>query len=272
MTDLSARSALIEMRDVEVTYKRVIVALQGVSVSVDEGEIVAVLGPNGAGKTTMLRAVTGFLPNDNARITAGDVLFEGQRLNGRAPHTIAGLGVAIVPERDKVFRTLTVEENLRAVPLRGTRSSRSEMADFVFDLFPVLGTLHRRLAGYLSGGERQMLAVAKALMAEPRVLVTDEPSLGISPALVERMMTALMDINRSTGLTILLVEQNAVAALEIAHRAYILETGRTVLEGTPDELRADQTVRDFYLGLTQDVDHRRFGSGRRYRRKQRIYG
>jgi branched-chain amino acid transport system ATP-binding protein len=255
--------ALLDVSRLEVTYNNVAIAIQGVSMLVGPGAIVVLLGRNGAGKTTTLRAVSGFLPIDAARITDGEIRFEGRRIDGRQPHMIAQLGVAVVPEREKVFRTLTVEENFRMVPMRRP-NERGDLYAFIRDLFPSLDRRWRQTAGYLSGGEIQMLAVSKALLLQPSLLLPDEVSLGIAPALVETMMSALVRINRDTGMAVMMAEQNAAVALEICDYAYVMEGGQIQFEGTPSQLLRDETLKDLYLGLGSSRTYAE-ASGRRRR-------
>lgn len=259
------RPILLEANSVQVTYNRVAVAISGVSLKVPEASIVAVLGSNGAGKTTTLRGLTGFLPGENGAVTAGSFLFQGRELPGKYPHQIARVGIVLVPERNKVFATLTVDENLAAVVTRAG-GNRQRMLDLAFEVFPALTALRSRRGGFLSGGERQMLAIAKALVADPVLLLVDELSLGIAPALVIRLMASLTTIRDAMGISILLVEQNAAAALQIADHAYVMETGRIVLEGSPDELRSNPEVQQFYLGQSPDGEHRQYGATPRHRR------
>jgi len=241
---------VLRVRDLQVTYNRLSVAIDGIDVAVGAGEIVVMLGANGAGKTTTLRGISGFLPGENARVTAGDVELDGVRVSGRQPFELAKRGMVLVPERDKVFKTLTVTENMAVVPTR-PGGDRAAMTELIESVFPALGPLRDRQAGYLSGGERQMLAIAKALISDPRVLLVDELSLGIAPFLVTRMMTALDEIRRAHDVSILLVEQNAPAALAIADYAYVLQTGRVVLQGSGRDLARDDEVRRLYLGGTE---------------------
>jgi branched-chain amino acid transport system ATP-binding protein len=215
---------------------------------VPRGAIVSILGANGAGKTTTLRAIGGFLRSEAARISGGSVELEGLPVTRKPPHWIAKRGIAIVPERDKVFASLTVQENLASVPtLPG--HNREEMYEFVLDLFePLTGRLSQR-AGFLSGGERQMLAVARALLLEPKLLLADELSFGIAPVMVGRLLDALRTVNEQRGTSILLVEQNAAAAFAIASRVYVLENGRVSLEGSPAELETSSEIRRVYFGI-----------------------
>ncbi|WP_025321440.1 ABC transporter ATP-binding protein [Deferrisoma camini] len=233
---------LLEIRDLRVRYGN-IEALHGVSLRVDEGEIVSILGANGAGKSTTLMAVSGLV-----RAAGGSIRFDGTELTRLKAHRVVELGVAQSPEGRRVFGTLTVEENLNlgAFRRRDPEAVRKTKA-WIYDLFPVLAERRRQLAGTLSGGEQQMLAIGRALMAEPRLLLLDEPSLGLAPLLVKSIFRTIEQINRA-GVTVLLVEQNARAALRLAHRGYVLEVGNIVLEGPADELLEDPEVQQAYLG------------------------
>ena len=218
-------------------------ALHGVDLRVEPGEVVALLGANGAGKTTSLRAISGLLPP-----TAGDVRLDGASLRGLPPHEVVARGLVQVPEGRRLFATLTVRENLDTGAFtRRDAAAIGESRRLVHRLFPVLAERERQLAGTLSGGEQQMLAIGRALMADPRVLLLDEPSLGLSPILVRTIFAALREIN-ARGVTVLLVEQNARAALRLAHRSYVLVTGRVALEGASGALLDDPAVRAAYLG------------------------
>lgn len=217
--------------------------LEGVSLHVAAGEIVALIGPNGAGKTTLLRAVSGLLPSQ------GRVLLQGRELQGRAPQLIVQAGLIHCPEGRQLFADLSVEDNLRlGAHLRRDREAIGADVERMGTLFPVLQLRRRQRAGSMSGGEQQMLAVARALMSRPVVLMLDEPSFGIAPLMVERIFSVLRQLN-AEGLSALVVEQNARAALDLAHRAYVLEGGRVVLEGPSDELASHPGVREAYLGL-----------------------
>jgi branched-chain amino acid transport system ATP-binding protein len=255
------QKALLDVSQLEVTYNNVSTAVQGVSMLVGPSSIVVLLGRNGAGKTTTLRAVTGFLPIDAAKITDGVIRFEGVRIDGKPPHAIAKLGLAVVPEREKVFRTLTVEENFRMVPMRRPKE-RNDLYAFIRDLFPALSRRWSNTAGYLSGGEIQMLAIAKVLLLQPKLLLPDEVSLGIAPSLVETMINALVRINKDTGMAIMMAEQNAAVALEICDYAYVMEGGAIQFEGTPAHLLQDETLKDLYLGLGQSRTYAEAGRRR----------
>jgi branched-chain amino acid transport system ATP-binding protein len=232
---------MLELENLHVSYGE-IPALKGISLEVRPGEIVALLGNNGAGKTTTLRAISGLLtPRD------GDVRFEGQSLRGMSAHAIVRKGIAHVPEGRRVFNRLTVRENLEMGAYARSDSSVARDIDRVFGLFPRLLERRTQVSGTLSGGEQQMLAIGRAMMASPRMLLLDEPSMGLSPVLVEQIFDTVRDINRE-GTTILLVEQNAAMALEIAGRAYVLETGTVALSGEAAELARNPDVRKAYLG------------------------
>jgi branched-chain amino acid transport system ATP-binding protein len=235
---------MLELRDVVVRYGK-IEALKGISVTVGPGEIVTLIGANGAGKTTTLKSVSGLRP-----LASGDILFQGESIVGLPPHELVGLGISQAPEGRGVFPGMTVVENLEMGAYGRTRVPRSVIdADLarVFTLFPRLADRRRQLGGTLSGGEQQMLAIGRALLASPKLLLLDEPSMGLAPQLVAQIFSIITEINRQ-GVTILLVEQNAAQALRRAHRAYVLETGRVVKAAPAAELLADETVRNAYLG------------------------
>ena len=219
-------------------------ALHGVSLEVREGTVVALLGANGAGKTTTLRVVSGLLSP-----TAGAVEFRGRNTSGMSPSRLVGQGIVHAPEGRQIFGDVTVEENLRiGAYSRPWRADIKGSMEQVFGFFPVLKERRKQQAASLSGGEQQMLAIGRALMAEPRILLLDEPSLGLAPLIVQEIYRIIHSLNREKGVTILLVEQNASVALDVAHYAYVLETGRIALSGTPDELRGREDVRRSYLG------------------------
>ncbi len=258
---------ILQVTNLETVYHSVVRVLRGVSIEVPAGGIVALLGPNGSGKTTTLRAITGLLDIHDGEITKGQVRFDGTSLNGMGPDKIVRRGVAQVLERRRVFAELTVEENLRSGAWGADRSSIRDDIDRWYARFPILGERRRQQAGYLSGGEQQMLAISRALMSRPRLLLLDEPSLGLAPKIVEDVAALIREIN-ATGVSILLVEQNAAVALELASRAYVLETGRIVLDGTAEELLADEDIREFYLGMGGD-GRRSYRDVKHYRRRKR---
>ncbi len=261
---------LLRLEKVEVTYHRVITAVQGVSLEVPRGAIVALLGTNGAGKTTTLRAISGFIGLDDARVTEGAITYLGERIDQLPPHRITERGIALVPERSKVFENLTVAENVEAVVTRPGHDARC-LAQAVWEMFPALARLKGREAGYLSGGERQMLAIGAALACAPDLLLVDELSQGLAPLVVEELMHRLQAVRRDLGTTILLVEQNAAIALEVADHAYVIENGRIVMDGAPDKLREHQDIREFYLG-TGSGARKNYRDVKQYRRSRRWYG
>jgi branched-chain amino acid transport system ATP-binding protein len=263
---------LLAVQKLEVVYQRAITAVQGVSLVVLQGQIVGVLGTNGAGKTTLMRAISGFHGIDDARVTEGSISFKGVRIDNGAPHLIARAGIALVPEREKAFPNLTVAENLM-VPAgpRESAAERRRREEQVIAFFPQLGELSSRAAGLLSGGERQMLAIASALVCKPTLLLIDELSLGLSPLVVDDLMARLLEVKRALGIAVLLVEQSAAVALELADYAYVLENGRTVLDGDAARLKAHADIQEFYLGRTGGA-RRSYRDVKQYRRSRRWYG
>ena len=238
---------MLSARNLEVVYDDVVLALRGVSLDVPDGRIVALLGSNGAGKTTLLRALTGLLDVHDGEVTKGQVSLDDEDLRRTKPEQIVRRGVRQVLEGRRVFVELTVEENLKI----GAHTARARMAENlerIYGLFPVLADRRARTAGYLSGGEQQMIAMGRAMMSEPRYLLLDEPSLGLAPLMVEAIRDVVVAINEA-GTGVLLVEQNAAMALSVAHHGYVMETGRVVLDKPAEELLRDDDVREFYLGL-----------------------
>ena len=259
---------ILSVEKIEVTYHRVVTAVQGVSMTVKRGQIVALLGNNGAGKTTTLRAISGFVGLDDAQVSEGSISYKGQRTENRQPHEVTRLGVVLVPERSKVFENLSVAENIvAAVPGKKGKSQ----AAVAYEYFPQLVRLREREAGYLSGGERQMLSIASALVCAPELLLVDELSLGLAPRVVADLIERLQLIRGELGLTIVLVEQNATVALELADYGYVMENGRIVLDGTADRLRSHDDIREFYLGHVQG-ERRNYRDVKQYRRSRRWYG
>ncbi len=254
---------LLQVASIETLYFDRIYALFGVSLEVAEGEIFTVLGPNGAGKTTLLRSIAGLLKDQPKK---GEILFRGRRIDGWPPEAVARLGIVYVPEDRGLFRELTVAENLE-LGLWGRRDGGIEKdLAFVYGLFPILKERARQEAETLSGGEQQMLALGRAMLRRPRLLMLDEPSLGLAPRIARTVYEALVAISK-TGTTILLVEQNPRLALEVAHRGAIFEAGRVVLEGTSQELAANEDVREVYLGL--GVEETPARGWRLYRKRRR---
>ncbi|MDH7499838.1 MAG: ABC transporter ATP-binding protein [candidate division NC10 bacterium] len=235
--------ALLEVRDLEVGYKRVPV-LHGISFRVEEGEMVAIVGSNGAGKTTLLRTISGLLPP-----FAGEIRFQGASIQGMEPHRVVERGIVQVPEGRQLFPHLTVEQNLQVGSYaKGARRRRQESLEAVFELFPILHERRNQLGGTLSGGEQQMLATGRALMARPKLLMMDEPSWGLAPMLVRKLFATCCQINQR-GCTLLLVEQHVQQALSISHRAYVMERGQVVMEGESKALLEDPRLKESYLGM-----------------------
>ena len=263
---------LLSVDKLEVVYQRAITAVQGITLSARPGQIVGILGTNGAGKTTLLRAISGFHGTDDARITEGAIRFKGRRIENVEPHCIARLGIALVPEREKVFPNLTVAENLLvpAAPELSAADRKRQEAQ-VLQFFPKLEELHGRTAGLLSGGERQMLAIASALVSKPELLLVDELSLGLAPVVIEDLMARLLQVRRELGITILLVEQSAAVALEVADYSYVLENGRIVLDGDKARLSNHPDIQEFYLGQSSGK-RRSYRDVKQYRRSRRWYG
>ncbi len=235
---------MLEIKELRTLHGRKIEALRGVSLSVSPGEIVALIGGNGAGKTTLLKSIAGLLPPDS-----GEIIFQGQPITKKPSHRMAALGIVYVPEGRRVFPRLTVRENLEmGAFLRRDRSSISEDMGRIDQMFPILRDRQNQMASTLSGGEQQMLAIGRALMARPKLLMLDEPSMGLAPLMVEKIFSVIQEIHKQ-GLPILMVEQNARKALQIAQRAYVLETGKIVLEGPASALLHNPEVQHAYLGI-----------------------
>jgi branched-chain amino acid transport system ATP-binding protein len=261
---------MLKVNNIEVIYDDVILVLKGLSLQVQEGQIVALLGANGAGKTTTLKAISGLLKVEDGEVTDGTIEFMGRRIDGKEPEEIVRMGVFQVMEGRCVFENLTVHENLMAATR--TRKSRREIReryDMVFHYFPLLKNLRHRLAGYLSGGEQQMLVIGRALMARTRLMLLDEPSLGLSPLLVAEIFRILKQLNVEQKMTILLVEQNAHLALSIADHGYVMENGKIVLDDTVDKFRENEDIKMFYLGLTEVGTKRSYRDVKFYKRRKR---
>jgi branched-chain amino acid transport system ATP-binding protein len=257
---------VLALKNVEVVYSDVILVLRGISLEVPDGKIVALLGANGAGKTTTLRAISGILGVHNGDMTKGEISLDGHRIDNQSAARIVKLGIGQALEGRRVLAEMTVEENLR-LGAHTARRKLDENLERVFTLFPNLRDRPKFIAGYLSGGQQQMLAIGRALMASPRFLLLDEPSLGLAPLLVQQIRDIIVEINRQ-GTGVLLVEQNATMALSIADHGYIMETGKVVMDKPAAELLEDDDVREFYLGLHGE-DVQSFAKVKHYRRKKR---
>ncbi|HSR30340.1 MAG TPA: ABC transporter ATP-binding protein [Anaerolineae bacterium] len=267
---------MLKLNNIEVVYSDVIQVLRGVSMEVPEGRIVALLGANGAGKSTTLKAISGLLRTQEGEVTRGSIELDGQRIDHFSPEEIVQLGIVQVLEGRRLFRHLTVEENLLLGALgRGSRSRRTAVnrdLEQVYHYFPRLKDLRRRTSGYLSGGEQQMLVMGRALMAHPKLMMLDEPSLGLAPLLVKEIFRVISELSANEGVTILLVEQNARIALSVAEYTYVMENGRVVLDGPSEQLAENEDIKEFYLGLTQVGERKSYRQVKHYKRRKRWLG
>jgi len=264
---------MLKLINVEVKYLDVILVLKGVNIEVSEGSIVAVLGANGAGKTTMLKAISGLLHAEEGKITDGKIEFDGSRLDTLSPEEIVRMGIVQVMEGRRTLEHLTVEQNLLVgAHLRSDSTGVKRDLDTVYSYFPPLINLRGRTAGYLSGGEQQMMVIGRAMMRRPKLMMLDEPSLGLSPLLVQEIFKIIRRLNLEERITILSVEQNVRASLSIAQYGYVMETGRVVLEGTNSELMDNEDVREFYLGLSLSGKRKSYRDVKHYKRRKRWLG
>ena len=262
---------MLALSGVEVVYDGVILVLKGVSLTVRTGSITTLLGANGAGKTTTLKAISGLLHAERGQVTKGTIELDGERLDQLPPHDVVRRGVVQVFEGRRVFENLTIEENL----VVGGHTQRSmhrirEQIELVYDFFPILRERRRQQAGYLSGGEQQMLVIGRALLSEPKVIMLDEPSLGLAPLVVETIFGIIQRLASERGQTVLLVEQNAALALEVAEHGYVMENGRIVMEGPAASLRENPEIREFYLGLNEVGARRSYREVHQHRRRRRV--
>jgi branched-chain amino acid transport system ATP-binding protein len=265
------KTVSLDVNNIEVVYHNIIQVLRGVSLQVNQGDIVALLGTNGAGKTTTLRAISGLLKPENGFIRDGRISFDGRDITNRLGTEVVNQGVVMVPEGRRVFKHLTVDENIRvgSVTRRDKAAAIRRDYEMVYDHFPRLSKVTHRLAGYCSGGEQQMVAIGRALMAAPKMLMLDEPSLGLAPMLVNEIFENIRRINMESGTTILVVEQNAKKALSVSNYAYIMESGQIVLEGSSAMLVNNPDVKEFYLGITQGGGRKSFKEVKSYKRRKR---
>ena len=261
---------LLSVNNIEVIYDHVILVLKGVSLEVPRGAIVALLGANGAGKTTTLKAISNLLASERGAVTKGTIEFEGRRIDNRNPRDLVRRGVIQVMEGRHCFGHLTVEENLltTAFARHAPRSEFLRDLEKVYEFFPQLKARRKAMAGYTSGGEQQMTVIGRALMARPKMVLLDEPSMGLAPQVVEEIFEIVRNLNEREGATFLLAEQNTAAALRTAHYGYILENGRVVMEGTAGELAGNEDVKEFYLGIS-GAGRQSFRDAKHYRRRKR---
>lgn len=265
---------MLQVNNIEVKYSNVILVLRGVSLEVPEGKIISILGANGAGKTTTLRAISGLLVTQEGEVTRGSIQLNGDRIDHLSPEDIVERGIIQVLEGRRLYRHLSVEENLEvgAIPSRASRSETNRGIEQVYHYFPRLKELRKRVSGYLSGGEQQMLVIGRGLMAQPQLMMLDEPSIGLAPLLVKEIYHVIKQINKESGVTILLVEQNARVALDVADYAYVMENGRVVLDGTAEQLKENEDIKEFYLGLTQVGERKSYRDVKHYKRRKRWLG
>ena len=261
---------LLSVDNIEVSYLGVIRVLHGVSLDVGEGSIVALIGPNGAGKTTTLKAISGLLKVEQGQINSGDIMLGDRHIDRLGPEDIARMGISQVMEGRRVLEHLTVEENLRVgAYCRTDRAAVKRDLEMVFDYFPRIRDYRKRVSGYLSGGEQQMLVIGRALMADPRLVLLDEPSLGLAPLAVREIYRIIKRINEERGVSMLLVEQNVQIALDIADYGYVMEDGRIVLDGPADKLQGNDDVKEFYMGISSSGARRNYRELKHYRRRKR---
>jgi branched-chain amino acid transport system ATP-binding protein len=261
---------MLRVNNIEVVYNDIILALRGISLQVPEKNIIALLGGNGAGKSTAIKAIAGILPLEDGEIEGGVIEFLGERIDRKSPEEIVKKGISVIPEGRGIFHELTVGENIKvgAYARRDTKGV-PESLQKVYEYFPILKERHSQLAGYLSGGEQQMLSIGRSLMSKPKLMMLDEPSLGLAPIVVREIFNILKTINQGENTAILLVEQNAKVALDIATYGYILENGRIVMDAESGVLKEDRDVKEFYLGLTDDKKKKNFANIKHYKRRKR---
>ena len=264
---------MLALNNVEVIYNKVILVLRGVSLEVEKGGIVALLGANGAGKSTTLKAISGLLGTELGEVTRGQISFNAERIEKKRPEEIAALGIRQVIEGRRLYLHLTTEENLRmGAYLNKDRTDVKHRLSQMYDYFPRLAELRGKVSGYLSGGEQQMLVIARSLMARPEILMLDEPSLGLAPLVVKEIYNIIQRINQDEKMGILLVEQNAQAALGISTYAYVMENGRVVLDGPAEKVSENEDVKEFYLGLTGVGSKKSYRDVKHYKRRKRWLG
>ena len=261
---------MLQLNNIEVVYMNVIQVLRGVSLEVGDGKIVALLGANGGGKTTTLKAISGLLKTEEGEVTDGSIDFDGKRIDKYGPGDIAAMGISQVMEGRRVLEHLSVEENLLVGAYRRKdRAGVKKDIEVVFDYFPQIKDFRRRTSGYLSGGEQQMLVIGRALMARPKLMLLDEPSLGLAPLLVKEIYEIIQRINAEQKMSILLVEQNVRAALGIADYGYVMENGKIVLSGPAEKLKDNEDVKEFYMGLSAIGSQKSYREVKHYRRRKR---
>jgi branched-chain amino acid transport system ATP-binding protein len=269
-TTVSSPESILKLNNIEVMYHEVILVLKGVSIEVPERGIVALLGANGAGKSTTLKSISGLLKHEDGEVTDGSIEFMGDKIHHHPAEEIAKRGIIQVIEGRRVFGHLTVEENLRVgAHLRGSGFALKERLELVYQYFPRLVTKRNTLAGFTSGGEQQMTVIGRALMAQPRLMLLDEPSMGLAPLLIKEIFDIVTRLNKEEAIPILLVEQNVKLALTVSPYAYVLENGRLVMHGDSEKLKENPDIRDFYLGLSEIGERKNFRQVKHYKRRKR---
>jgi len=267
---LAGEEPILKINNIEVKYHEVILVLKGVSIEVPKRSIVALLGANGAGKSTTLKAISGLLKHENGEVTDGSIEFMGERIDRLSAEKIAKMGIVQVIEGRRVFEHLTVEQNLKVgAHLRRDGRSIKEGLEMVYNYFPRLREKRNEIAGFVSGGEQQMTVVGRALMTNPKLILLDEPSMGLAPLLIHEIFNIITRLNREENISILLVEQNAKLALNVAPYAYVMENGRIVMDDTAERLRENPDIKDFYLGLTDVGGRKSFRDVKHYKRRKR---
>lgn len=266
---MAEAESILKINNIEVRYHEVILVIKGVSIEVPKGKIVALLGANGAGKSTTLKAVSGLLKHEDGEVTDGAIEFMGDRIDRLGPEKIAKKGIVQVIEGRRVFEHLTVEENLKVGAHLRKGGSMKEGLEMVYHYFPRLRDKRTETAGFISGGEQQMTVVGRALMTSPQLILLDEPSMGLAPLLIHEIFNIITRLNREEGISILLVEQNAKLALNVAPYAYVMENGRIVMDDTAEKLRDNPDIKDFYLGLTDVGGRKNFRDVKHYKRRKR---
>lgn len=267
---MSKENIILKINNIEVKYHEVILVIKGVSIDVPEGKIVALLGANGAGKSTTLKAISGLLKHEDGHVTDGSIEYMGERIDKMGPEKIAKMGIVQVIEGRRVFEHLTVEQNLKVgAHMRKYGRSLKEGLDMVYHYFPRLWEKRNETAGFISGGEQQMTVVGRALMTSPKLILLDEPSMGLAPLLIHEIFNIIKKLNEEENISILLVEQNAKLALNVAPYAYVMENGRLVMDDTSEKLRQNPDIKDFYLGLTDHGKRKSFREVKHYKRRKR---
>ncbi len=267
---MQSNEPILKINNIEVKYHEIILVLKGVSIEVPKGGIVALLGANGAGKSTTLKAISGLLKHEDGAVTDGSIEFEGKRIDKLNTEKIAHMGIVQVIEGRRVFEHLTVEQNLKVgAHMRKGGMSVKEGLEMVYHYFPRLKEKRNEIAGFISGGEQQMTVVGRALMTKPKLMLLDEPSMGLAPMLIHEIFNIITRLNKEEGISILLVEQNAKLALNVAPYAYVLENGRVVMDDTSDKLLENPDIKDFYLGLTDLGGRKSFRDVKHYKRRKR---